>query len=110
MKIALILSVPLLVLSSCNTGADEEKTRTEAMNELTSFVDSVSTQVATTAEVNWDQIDARYDRLENNADEAFKNSSDEVKADLNNVEERYDQLKDDYQTKEKNLIEWLMSV
>src|SRR5690554_6919703 len=101
MKIALILTIPVLILSSCNNGAEIEKSRTEAMNDLRGYVDSVETQVVATADVDWDRLDERYNRLEDKADKEFENAPDETRNELDRVEEKYDNLKENYETQRK---------
>ena len=98
MKTTVLLISSLVILASCNEGVEQD--RDQAKSNLKNYVDSVETAVSATAEHNWDALDRRYNDLESRADKAFANASDEMKADLDRIEDRYENTKEDYKARQ----------
>src|SRR5690554_3521059 len=98
MKTTVILISTLVVLASCGDGTNQN--REQAKNDLRIYVDSVETALATTADHNWDEIERRYDHLEDRADRAFENASDETKVEVDGIEAKFERMRDDYNSRQ----------
>jgi gas vesicle protein len=94
MKISMIAMLSMAALATAcmnDTSTDREKT---AAN-LERFVDSVETELSTSAQHNWAEIDREYQRLESNAEDAWSDATGEEKTRIDMAEERYEGIKAD---------------
>ena len=103
MKTAIILASSLVLLSSCDNGMEQKKQQDKAISEMNSFVDSVENLVATNATLDWNEVDRRYEKLENNTEVAFENASEEMEADAERLGDKYDSVKNNFKDRQAEL-------
>lgn len=95
----MIMSGALLMMISCdNTERDNE--RKESKDYLESFVDSVEKVADERADHNWNELDRRYNTLEQRAETAYVNSEENELEDLRKIEARYEEAKIEGKKKE----------
>nr|MBI1229461.1 hypothetical protein [Cytophagales bacterium] len=88
----MIVCGALLIMSSCdNTARDNE--RNEAREELKSFVDSVESVADDRIDVDWTDLDRRYNTLEQRAENAYMDADDTQREELMAIEAEYEEIK-----------------
>ncbi len=95
----MIMSGALLMMISCDNN-ERDNERKEAKDNLESFVDSVEKVADDRADHNWNELDRRYNSLEQRAETAYVNSDDKDREDLRKIEARYEEAKIEGKKKE----------
>lgn len=79
-----ILASVLMIAVACDP-ANRDMQRSEAINDLENFRDSVERVVDNNANVDWAEIESEYDRLSARAEEAYTDASAEIRTELDNA-------------------------
>lgn len=89
------------IMTSCAENNNTERQKSVA--ELEYFVDSVENELSASASHDWAAIEREYERLEANAEDAWKDVKGEEKDNLDKLENRYEKMKADAEQKSTEL-------
>jgi hypothetical protein len=95
------LIAAVLIMTSCDENKEAERQKTMAKLEF--FVDSVENELSASASHNWAEIEREYERLEANAEDAWENAKGEEKDNLDELEDRFAEIKADAEKKTSEL-------
>lgn len=98
----MIMGGALLMMISCDNN-ERDSERSQAKDNLEDFVDSVEKVADDRADHNWNELDRRYNSLEQRAEAAYVNADDKDRDDLRDIERRYEEAKVEGKKKEAEM-------